>query len=186
MGRERGAVDGHRIVRLIDAQQIGDPAAVQAFREHYGLDKPLPVQYAVYLEHLVGGDLGQSEQSHRSVRADLAEYVPATAELAVTSILIAYLLGITLGVLSAVRRNHLTDHVLRVVSLGGISMPTFWLALVAFYVFFFKLGWVPGSGRLDPGVLAPPHVTGLFTVDALFSGQYDVMTNALQHLILPA
>ena len=165
---------------------IADPAAVQAFREHYGLDKPLPVQYAVYLEHLVQGDLGESEQSHRSVRADLAEYVPATAELAVTSILIAYLLGITLGVISAIRRNKLTDQVLRVVSLGGISMPTFWLALVAFYVFFFKLGWLPGSGRLDPGVFAPPHVTGLFTVDALLAGQVDVLTNTLQHLVLPA
>src|SRR5260370_17915419 len=88
--------------------------------------------------------------------------------------------------ISAVRRNKLTDQVLRVVSLGGISMPTFWLALVALYVFFFKLGWVPGSGRLDPGTLAPPHVTGLFSVDALLSGQFDVMTNALQHLILPA
>ena len=103
-----------------------------------------------------------------------------------TSILIAYLLGITLGVVSAVRRNKLTDQVLRVVSLGGISMPTFWLALVALYVFFFKLGWVPGSGRLDPGVLAPAHVTGLYTVDALLSGQFDLLTNSVQHLILPA
>jgi peptide/nickel transport system permease protein len=127
---------------------IADPAAVTAFREHYGLDKPLPVQYVVYLEHLVQGDLGQSEQSHRSVRADLTEYVPATAELAVTSILIAYVLGITLGVISAVRRHKITDQVLRVFSLGGISMPTFSLALVALYVFFLaRLG--PGSGRLD-------------------------------------
>jgi peptide/nickel transport system permease protein len=179
-------VPGDPAAANLGQRAIADPAAVQAFREHYGLDKPLPVQYVVYLEHLVNGDLGQSEQSHRAVRADLAEYVPATAELAVTSILIAYLLGITLGVISAVRRNHLADHVLRVVSLGGISMPTFWLALVALYIFFFKLGWVPGSGRLDPGILAPPHVTGLFTVDALFSGQFDVLTNALQHLILPA
>ncbi len=165
---------------------IADPAAVQAFREHYGLDKPLPVQYLVYLEHLAHGDLGQSEQSHRAVLTDLEEFVPATAELAVTSILIAYVLGISLGVISAVRRNKLTDQVLRVISLGGISMPTFWLALVALYFFFFKLGWVPGSGRLDPGVLPPPHVTGLYTVDALLAGQFDVMTIALQHLILPA
>ncbi len=179
-------VPGDPAAANLGQRAIADPAAVQAFREHYGLDKPLPVQYAVYLEHLVQGDLGQSEQSHRSVRADLSEYVPATAELAVTSILIAYLLGITLGVISAVRRNKLTDQVLRVVSLGGISMPTFWLALVALYVFFFKLGWVPGSGRLDPGTLAPPHVTGLYTVDAFLSGQFDVLGNALQHLILPA
>ena len=179
-------VPGDPAAANLGQRAIGDPAAVQAFREHYGLDKPLPVQYALYLEHLARGDLGESEQSHRAVRTDLGEYVPATAELAVTSILIAFVLGIALGVLAAVRRNRLTDQVLRVVSLGGISMPTFWLALVALYFFFFKLGWVPGSGRLDPGVLAPPHATGLYTVDALLAGQFDVAASALQHLILPA
>lgn len=179
-------VPGDPAAANLGQRAIADPAAVQAFREHYGLDKPLPVQYALYLQHLVTGDLGQSEQSHRPVRADLSEYVPATAELAVTSILLAFILGITLGVVAAVRRNRLTDQVLRVISLGGISMPTFWLALVALYVFFFKLGWVPGSGRLDPGVLPAPHVTGLYTVDALLAGQLDVLGSALQHLILPA
>lgn len=179
-------VPGDPAAANLGQRAIADPAAVQAFREKYGLDKPLPVQYVVYLQHLVQGDLGQSEQSHRAVRTDLSEYIPATAELAVTSIVIAFALGIALGVLSAVRRNRLTDQVLRVVSLGGISMPTFWLALVALYVFFFKLGWVPGSGRLDPGVLPAPHVTGLYTVDALLAGQLDVLGNALQHLILPA
>lgn len=163
-----------------------DPAAVKAFRQHYGLDKPLPVQYGLYLLHLGQGDMGESQQSHRPVRDDLAEYIPATAELAITSILIAIVLGTSLGVLAAVRRNRLTDQVLRVVSLGGISMPTFWLALVGLYLFFFKLGWVPGSGRLDPGVTAPPHVTGLYTMDGLLAGQPDVAINAAQHVILPA
>lgn len=179
-------VPGDPAAANLGQRAIGDPAAVQAFREHYGLDKPLPVQYVLYLQHLVHGDLGESEQSRRPVLTDLSEYVPATAELAVTSMVIAFVLGITLGVLSAVRRNKLTDQVLRVISLGGISMPTFWLALVALYFFYFKLSWVPGTGRLDPGVLAPPHVTGLYTVDALLAGQTDVFTNALQHLILPA
>ena len=179
-------VPGDPAAANLGQRAIADPAAVKAFREHYGLDKPLPVQYVLYLEHLANGDLGQSEQSHRPVRTDLGEYIPATAELAVTSILIAFVLGIGLGILSAVRRNRLTDQVLRVLSLGGISMPTFWLALVALYVFFFKLGWVPGSGRLDPGVLPAPHVTGLYTLDALLAGQFDVLGNAVQHLILPA
>jgi peptide/nickel transport system permease protein len=163
-----------------------DPAAVRAFREHYGLDKPLPVQYGLYLLHLTQGDFGQSQQSHRSVRADLGEYIPATAELAITSMLVAGISGIALGVLAAIRRNRLTDQLLRVVSLGGISMPTFWLALVGLYLFFFKLSLVPGGGRLDPGVPAPPHLTGLYTVDALLGGQPDVALNAMQHLILPA
>jgi peptide/nickel transport system permease protein len=179
-------VPGDPAAANLGQRAIGDPEAVRAFREHYGLDKPLPVQYALYLQHLAVGDLGESEQSHRPVRTDLAEYVPATAELALTSIVIAFVLGISLGVVAALQRNKLTDQVLRVISLGGISMPTFWLALVALYVFFFQLGWVPGSGRLDPGVAPAPHVTGLYTVDALLAGQFDVLANAAQHLILPA
>src|SRR4029077_14005134 len=79
-----------------------------------------------------------------------------------------------------------TDQIIRVVSLGGMSTPQFWLALVALYVFFYKLSWVPGSGRLDGAVLPPPHLTGLFTIDALAAGQTDVIVNAVQHLILPA
>lgn len=163
-----------------------DPVAVRVFREHYGLDKPLPVQYVVYLSNLVHGDMGESEQSRRPVRTDLGEYIPATAELAVTSIVLSAFLGVGLGVVAALRRNKLTDQVLRVVSLAGMSMPSFWLALVALYVFFVQLSLLPGSGRLDPGVPAPPHLTGMFTFDALLSGRWDVLTNALQHLILPS
>jgi peptide/nickel transport system permease protein len=165
---------------------LSDPAAVHAFQVQYGLNKPLPEQYFIYVEHLLQGNLGISEQSHRPVLTDLEEYAPATAELALTSVLIAYVLGIALGVLSAVRRNKLTDQVVRVFSLAGVSAPTFWLALVALYVFFFELGWVPGGGRLNPAVLAPPHVTGLYTVDALLAGQWNVFADALEHLILPA
>jgi peptide/nickel transport system permease protein len=163
-----------------------DPVAVQVFREHYGLDKPLPVQYVVYVTNLLRGDMGESEQSRRPVRADLGEYIPATAELAVTSIVLSGVLGVGLGVLAALRRNQLTDQVLRVVSLCGMSMPSFWLALVALYVFYYQLSWVPGSGRLDPGISSPPHLTGMFSVDALLSGRMDVFSNAVQHLILPA
>jgi peptide/nickel transport system permease protein len=163
-----------------------DPVAVRLYRQHFGLDKPLPVQYLVYLGNLLHGDLGESEQSRRAVSTDLAEYIPATAELAITSMVLACLLGITLGVVAALRRNRLTDQVLRVVSLGGMSTPQFWLALVALYVFFYQLSWVPGSGRLDAAVLPPPHLTGLFTIDSLAAGQFDVFVNSVQHLILPA
>jgi peptide/nickel transport system permease protein len=163
-----------------------DPVAVRVFRERYGLDKPLPVQYVVYLSNLLHGDMGESEQSRRPVRADLGEYIPATAELAVTSIILSGVLGVGLGVLAALRRNQFTDQVLRVVSLGGMSMPSFWLALVALYVFFYQLNWVPGSGRLDPGIPMPPRTTGLLSVDALLAGRPDVFGNAVQHLILPA
>ncbi len=163
-----------------------DPVAVQIFRERYGLDKPVPQQYVIYLGKLLQGDMGESEQSRRPVRTDLAEYIPATAELALTSIVLSGVLGVALGVLAALQRNKLTDQVLRVVSLGGMSMPSFWLALVSLYVFFYQLSWVPGSGRLDPVVPRPPAVTGMFTIDALLSGRMDTLGNALQHLILPA
>jgi peptide/nickel transport system permease protein len=163
-----------------------DPVAVQIFRERYGLDKPLPIQYVVYLGKLLQGDMGESEQSRRPVRDDLGEYIPATAELALTAMVLSVVLGVGLGVLAALKRNTLTDQVLRVVSLGGMSMPSFWLALVALYVFFYQLSLVPGSGRLDPGLPRPPSITGLYTLDALLSGHTDILSNALMHLILPS
>jgi peptide/nickel transport system permease protein len=178
-------VPGDPAAANLGQQAINDPAAVQAFNEHYGLDKPLPEQYGIYLWRLVHGDLGQSEQNHDAVTHDLAQAIPATAELAFFSILLAVVVGVSLGVLAAVRRNKLTDHVLRVVSLGGVSMPTFWIALVGLYVFFFRLNWLPGTGRLDAIVLPPPHHTGLYTIDALLAGQWATFGNAFRHLILP-
>jgi len=167
-------------------QAAGDPAAVAAFKQHYGLDKPLPVRYAIYLEHLVQGDLGESALTHQPVTTDLGTFIPATAELALFSIVIASILGVTFGVIAALRRNKPTDHALRIVSLGGVSMPTFWIALVALYVGFFKLGWFPGAERLDPGTQSPPSVTGLYTVDALLAGNLGLFGQAAHHLVLPA
>jgi peptide/nickel transport system permease protein len=167
-------------------QAAADPAAVEAFRDRYGLDEPLPVQYGLYVVRLVQGDLGESQQTRQEVRHELATYIPATVELALISILIASILGVALGVVAAVRRNRATDHALRVFSLVGISMPTFWLALVTLYVFFYRLAWVPGGDRLDPGVPPPPHKTGLYTVDALLAGDWSTFTGALHHLVLPA
>jgi peptide/nickel transport system permease protein len=179
-------VPSNAVATNLGEQASADPAAVAAFKAHYGLDKPLPVRYWLYLQHLVQGDLGQSSLTHDAVTHDLGQFIPATAELALYSIVIAAFFGITFGVIAAMRRNRPTDHVLRVVSLGGISMPTFWIALVALYLGFFKLGWFPGADRLDPGVLPPPHKTGLYTIDALLAGQWALFGQALHHLVLPA
>jgi peptide/nickel transport system permease protein len=179
-------VPSNAVATNLGEQAAADPAAVAAFKTHYGLDKPLPVRYWLYLQHLVQGDLGQSSLTHDAVTHDLGQFIPATAELALYSIVIAAVFGITFGVIAAMRRNRPTDHVLRVVSLGGISMPTFWIALVALYLGFFKLGWFPGADRLDPGVLPPPHKTGLYTIDALLAGQWGLFGQALHHLVLPA
>jgi peptide/nickel transport system permease protein len=179
-------VPGDPAAANLGQQAINDPAAVAAFNHHYGLDKPLPTQYGIYLWGLLHGDLGSSEQNHDAVTHDLGQAIPATAELAIVSIFIAVIVGVTLGVIAAMRRNKLTDHVLRVVSLGGVSMPTFWIALVGLYVFFFRLDWLPGTGRLDPVVTPPPHTTGFYTIDALLAGQWSTFGNAFMHLILPA
>ena len=100
--------------------------------------------------------------------------------------LFAAFVGVGFGVIAALRRNRPTDHALRVTSLAGISMPTFWIALVALYVGFYKLNWFPGAGRLDPGVDPPPNVTGLYTIDALLDGNFGLFGQSLHHIILPA
>ena len=180
------AVPANPAAAALGEQAAADPEAVAAFEEHYGLDKPLPTRYVIYLWHLVQGDLGESALTHNSVRNDLSLLVPATAELALYSIVIAVIVGVGFGVVAAVRRNHPIDHGLRILSLGGISMPTFWIALLALYIFFYRLGWFPGGGRLAIGVEPPPHVTGLYTIDALLAGQWSTFRDALHHIALPA
>jgi peptide/nickel transport system permease protein len=179
-------VPSNAVATNLGEQAAADPAAVAAFKEHYGLDKPLPERYWIYLTHLAQGDLGQSSLTHQPVTDDLREFIPATAELALYSIVIAAFFGIAFGVIAALRRNRPVDHGLRVVSLAGISMPTFWIALIALYLGFYKFGWFPGADRLDPGVEPPPHKTGLYTIDALLAGQWDIFVQALHHLVLPA
>ena len=178
-------VPGDPVTANLGQQASADPAAVAAFRHQYGLDKPVPVQYLVYLRNLLHGDFEQSQQSHRGVAADLAEYIPATLELAVFAIVISLLIGVPFGIVAAVYRDRWPDQFLRVISLGGVSMPTFWIALLAFYVFFFKLGWLPGGGRLDATQDPPTHTTGFYTIDALIHGQWGLFGSALAHLVLP-
>jgi peptide/nickel transport system permease protein len=178
-------VPGDPAAANLGQRAIGDPAAVQAFRHQYGLDRPVPVQYLLYLKNLLHGNLGISEQSHRPVLTDLAQYVPATIELALFAIVLSMVVGVGLGILAAVFRDRWPDQLIRVVSLGGVSMPIFWVALVAFYLLFFKLGWLPGGGRLDPAQNSPTHLTGMFTIDAAVHGQWTLFWSALRHLVLP-
>lgn len=174
------------LVANLGQRAMSDPTIVAAFRAEWGLDKPLPEQYLTYLTRLLQGNLGKSIKSRRPVIDDLRAFLPATIELSLSSIVVGALVGVTFGVLSAVRRNHLLDHVVRFFSLIGVSVPVFWLALVLLFVFYSRLGWVAGPGRLDPGMQSPPHVTGLMTVDAVLAGQWGVFRNALSHLVLPS
>jgi peptide/nickel transport system permease protein len=179
-------VPSNAVATNLGEQAAGDPAAVAAFKHHYGLDKPLPQRYLLYLDHVLHGDLGQSSLTHAAVTHDLGQFIPATGELALYSVLFAAIVGVGFGVLAGLRRNRPTDHILRVGSLAGISMPTFWIALVALYLGFYKLNWFPGAGRLDPGVDPPHSITGLYTIDALLHGDLGLFGQAFHHIMLPA
>lgn len=172
------------ITAALGERASSDPAIVQAFIQAQGLDKPKVVQYFIYLGHLLQGDLGTSIQTHNPVAADLGTAFPATAELGLFVIVLSVVLGIGFGLVAALTHNRLSDSVIRVLSLVGISIPTFWLA-VAVYFLFFVLHWAPGSGRLDPAITPPPRVTGMNTVDALLAGDVPVFVDALRHLMLP-
>ena len=174
------------VVASIGAQAADHPAIVQAFRQEWGLDKPLPVQYLVYITNLLHGNFGISIYTHRPVLADLHDYLPATVELASAALLVSLLIAIPSGIYAATHRGSIADLLVRLMTLLGTSMPIFWLALVAFDVLYVNLGLVPGIGRLSPGIPAPPTVTGLYTVDSLLAGQFSVFVDAIWHLLLPA
>jgi len=164
---------------------IGKPELVRAYKEKWGLDKSLPEQYIVYVSHLVQGDFGTSIVSARSVGADLGEALPATFELATVAILLS-LLGVPLGILAAVKHKRLLDTLIRLFSLLGSSVPVFWLAYLAIFLFYTQLSWLPATDRLDTGVAAPTHITGFYTLDSLLTAHLDTFGMSLKHLLLPA
>jgi peptide/nickel transport system permease protein len=130
--------------------------------------------------------MGMSIKTRRPVIEDLRQRLPATIELATAAILVGVSFGLVFGLLSALRRNHFLDHIVRVVSLLGVSVPVFWLALLALQIFYASLGWAAGPGRLDVGIEPPPQITGLYTFDAMVAGQWSTLFNAMAHLALPA
>jgi peptide/nickel transport system permease protein len=162
------------------------PAMVETIRKEYGLDQPVPVQFWRYLVGILEGDLGRSLRTTRDVSHDLARYFPATFELVTFSMLIATVLGITLGVLSAVMKDTWVDHTARIVSVSGVALPMFWLGLMLQLLIALQLGWLPLGGRLDLVTDPPPFITGMYLVDSLLAGQFDVFADALAHIILPA
>jgi peptide/nickel transport system permease protein len=165
---------------------VAHPEIVAAFRAKWGLDQPPHIQYLTYLANLLQGDLGISIATHNPVVEDLGRYMSATVELATFAIILAIGIGVPFGIISAIRRNTWLDQLSRVLSLIGVSAPVFWLALLALFVFYSRLRWLPGPGRLDIGRNPPPGVTGWYTIDALWWGDFNLFFNALSHLILPS
>jgi peptide/nickel transport system permease protein len=169
---------------------VGDRATTEVYeaaRTEMGLDRPLAVQFASYVGDVLTGDLGRSVSTNRPVAEDLARVFPATLEMATLGILIGVLLGVPMGVIAANRQGSWVDQTIRVVGLLGYSVPAFWLGLVGLALFYARLGWVAGPGRVDIFYdgLVPP-VTGLLLVDSLIAGDPAIFMNAVSHLVLPA
>lgn len=178
-----------RVVPGDPAQVIAGPhaskATIAAIRHQLGTDRPILVQYADYMNGLFHGDLGISISTQRPVAGDLAAFFPATLELVGYAFLLALLIGVPLGVISAVKKNSFVDYVARVVSVAGVSMPTFWFGLVLILVFYAKLGVLPSGGRLGTTVAPPPHLTGIYTLDSLLTGDWAAFADSVRQLILP-
>ncbi len=163
------------------------PEVYEATRKAMGLDKPLIVQFAMYVWQVLHGDLGTSLLTSHPVIEDIKRVVPATFELATIATVIGVVLGVPMGVLAAVHAGRWPDHLVRVIGLIGYSVPVFWLGLMGLLLFYGKLGWVGGPGRLDifyDGMV--PTVTGMILIDALLAGDMDIFWNAVSHIILPA
>ncbi len=164
----------------------GTPQSIALIRHQYGLTGSLFTQYSKYLSGLLHANLGLSTYSRRPVLTDLGQYMPATAELVFAAIVLTVVVGIPLGVLSAIRRDGLIDHVSRMLAIGGSSLPLFWLGLIFQLVLAGQLHLLPLSGRLSAAVSPPPTVTGLYTVDSILTGHVSTFANAVQHALMPA
>ena len=152
-----------------------------------GLDQPLYVQFFTYVGNVFTGDLGRSVSTGRAVADDLSRFFPATLEMATLGILIGVVLGVPLGVTAASRQGSWLDQAIRVVGLLGYSVPAFWLGLVGLALFYARLRWVGGPGRIDiffDGLVTP--ITGMLLIDSLIQGEFEIFLNALWHIILPA
>jgi len=176
----------------------GDPAFVAAgggeatsemiehARARLGLDRPLAVRYLYYMRNALQGDFGRSMVNNKPVLEDIRKFWPASMELALTAIVISALVGIPLGVVSAVRAGRWLDRLITPGSVFLGSMPIFWLGLMAVLVFYRQLDLLPAGGRLTVGVAAPPALTGLYVPDALLAADLAALRDAVSHLILPA
>ncbi|NNB36640.1 ABC transporter permease [Pseudomonas fragi] len=171
--------------RLIAGDRASD-ALVAGIRHQLGLDLPLYQQYGRYVLDLVQGDLGTSIRTNRPVLEDLQAFFPTTLELALVALFLAIVVGVPLGVLSAVYHNRAIDQIARTLAVTGISTPAFWLGLGAIVLFYGHLGWLPGGGRLSEGLTPPNTITGFYLIDSLLAGNFSLFVDALKHLILPA
>ena len=168
----------------IVAGENATEAQVQALRADMGLDQPLYVQFGRYVGDLATGDMGKSMYTQRAISDDLLRRLPATLELTMAAMILAIGLGVPLGVISAVKRNTLVDQTLRVISVSGLAIASFWLAMELQMYFSTKLGWTPLNGRIAGW--GPEEITGFYTIDSILTGDLASFWDTLHHMTLPA
>ncbi|MBV8848538.1 MAG: ABC transporter permease [Methylobacteriaceae bacterium] len=172
---------------VVKAGALATPEYLATVERQMGLDQPLYVQYARFVSGLLHGDLGESASTGRPVLEDFLQRLPATLELTLASLLIACLLGIPLGILSAVHRDKFVDHVGRVIGVVGVAMPSFWTGLLLIFVMFYALEIAPAPlGRLAPNIAAPTAITGMYVVDSALTGNWTALKSASAQLFLPS
>jgi peptide/nickel transport system permease protein len=174
----------------------GDPAellmgeraseeALQDIREHLGLNKPVYVQYGIFLKQLLKGDLGETIWTRQKVWIEVKQRFPATIELSIVALFISCVLGMLLGIISATKQYSIFDYLSMLGALIGVSMPIFWLGLVFMLIFSLNLGWLPMSGRLSIGIELET-ITNFYVLDAVLTGNWEAFRDALWHIIMPA
>ena len=172
-------------IEVLAGERGIDPARHAELRTKLGLDRPVLVQYGVYLSNIAHGDFGDSILTREPVLEEFLARFPATLELSICAMLFALAIGLPAGVLAAVKRGTPLDHTVMAVSLTGFSMPIFWWALLAILLFSVMLGWTPVSGRISLLFFFEP-VTGFMLIDAWLSGEPGAFKSAVSHLILPS
>lgn len=183
------------LVRLLPSNPAAKWAGARATPEQIaqaeielGLDKPLPVQYVNYLKDLLHMDLGRSLRTHQPVTQELANYLPATLELVLCATVLAILVGLPMGILSAKNKNKLGDHICRFVSIGAVSLPTFWMGIFMQLIFYSWLYVLPVGGQLSQNIkifYEIPHVTGFLIFDSIITGNWAIAADAAKHILLP-
>jgi peptide/nickel transport system permease protein len=161
------------------------PALVKEYEERFGLDEPVYIQYWKYVKTTGSGDFGVSAATHRYVTDELKERFPATVELAIGAMLFATMIGIPLGFFAAKRHGGVFDQSSLLLSLIGVSIPVFFLAILLKYVFAVRLGWLPSVGRIDV-TSEVEHPTNFYVLDAIITRDWATLWDALRHLVLPA
>ncbi len=166
------------------AGEMATPQQIETLRHYYGFDKPLHIQMVLYFQQLIQGDLGKSLYSGRKVITDLFDRFPATLELTIVSMMISILVGIPLGIVAALKRNSVLDHMLRGLTVSGLAIASFWLGIMLQLSFGMWLGLTPLGARI--GVPEPKFVTGLFILDSILTLNGNALLSALKHIALPA